>query len=125
MPPEEERSRRAPRDARTSQAWPTPRSLKEPLGCSASIFSQTRWPGREYASDSMSGVVTCSGIRDSAVGQRDARACAITYSASPATARAIPALPRVPGGAPWRNTTSPATAKRTSLACVASTAASS
>jgi hypothetical protein len=62
LPPEEDISRFAPRPACTSHAWPMPRILNEPLGCSAFVFSHTRRRGVLKAVDSMRGVATCSGM---------------------------------------------------------------
>ncbi len=52
----------APRRAYSRHASPMPRTLNEPGGCVASIFSQTVLPdSADKAADSTSGVSICSG----------------------------------------------------------------
>ena len=60
FPPEDEMNRFAPRRWYSAQAWPMPRSLNEPIGCRASILSQTVWPGRVgMALEASNGVAMC------------------------------------------------------------------
>ena len=60
LPPEAQTMALAPSAADCCTSRPTPRSLKLPLGCSASIFSQTSGCSNNPGAARSSGVSTCS-----------------------------------------------------------------
>src|SRR5579863_2206626 len=63
FPPDDASNRTAPRRRYSSHAWPTPRILNEPGGCSASSFNHTlREAELRSFEDCKSGVSMCSGF---------------------------------------------------------------